>query len=99
MTECVESELKSLYAEATDSGIRRKVHRTSARQSRWPLWVSWRAGTGPCSDIDLVLIHNGKINQINSLAEKIWYPLWDARIRIDHSVRTPAECATSPAAS
>ena len=23
----------------------------------------------------------------------LWYPLWDARIRVDHAVRTPAECA------
>ena len=52
-----------------------------------------RREIGPRSDIDLVLIHDGKNKQINSLAEKIWYPLWDARIRIDHSVRTPAECS------
>ncbi|MFP5283350.1 MAG: [protein-PII] uridylyltransferase, partial [Actinomycetes bacterium] len=24
---------------------------------------------------------------------RLWYPLWDARLRLDHSVRTPAECA------
>ena len=30
---------------------------------------------------------------MDELADRLWYPLWDARVRIDHSVRTPAECA------
>ena len=30
---------------------------------------------------------------MDELANRLWYPLWDARVRIDHSVRTPAECA------
>ncbi len=89
MTECVESELRPLYAEATKStfggparGVALAVVGSLARRD-----------IGPRSDIDLVLIHDGKNKQINSLAENIWYPLWDARIRLDHSVRTPAECA------
>lgn len=54
-----------------------------------------RRELGPRSDIDLVLLHEGQTPRaINALAERIWYPLWDARIRIDHSVRTPAECTT-----
>jgi len=51
-----------------------------------------RRELGPRSDIDLVLLHDGKPGQISSLAERLWYPLWDARVRIDHSVRTPTEC-------
>ena len=31
--------------------------------------------------------------RVDELANRLWYPLWDARIRLDHSVRTPAECA------
>ena len=31
--------------------------------------------------------------KINTLAEDLWYPLWDAGFALDHSVRTPAECA------
>jgi [protein-PII] uridylyltransferase len=42
----------------------------------------------------LVLLHNGKSpGKIEALADDLWYPLWDARIRVDHAVRTPAECA------
>jgi len=53
-----------------------------------------RRELGPRSDIDLVLLHDGKgFAQTNGLAERLWYPLWDARLRLDHAVRTPAECA------
>jgi [protein-PII] uridylyltransferase len=53
-----------------------------------------RRELGPRSDIDLVLLHNDKsAAKINTLAGDLWYPLWDSRIRVDHAVRTPAECA------
>lgn len=52
-----------------------------------------RRELGPRSDIDLVLLHDGKTTGIPALAERLWYPLWDARLRLDHAVRTPAECA------
>ena len=93
MTECVESELKSLYAEATDSAFGGKTSGQVTGIALAAVGSLARREIGPRSDIDLVLIHDGKNKQINSLAEKIWYPLWDARIRIDHSVRTPAECS------
>ncbi|MFC4000666.1 [protein-PII] uridylyltransferase [Prauserella oleivorans] len=44
----------------------------------------------PFSDLDLVLVHNGHPN-IGEIADALWYPLWDARVGLDHSVRTPAE--------
>ena len=25
--------------------------------------------------------------------ENLWYPIWDAKIRLDYAVRTPEECA------
>ncbi|HWH99377.1 MAG TPA: hypothetical protein VNT27_03530, partial [Propionibacteriaceae bacterium] len=44
--------------------------------------------------MDLVLLHDGRSRSaVDELASRQWYPLWDARIRLDHSVRTPAECA------
>ena len=93
MTECVESELKTLYAEATNSAFGRRAGGQVSGVALAAVGSLARREIGPRSDIDLVLIHDGKNKQINSLAEKIWYPLWDARIRIDHSVRTPAECS------
>ncbi|MDQ4103463.1 MAG: [protein-PII] uridylyltransferase, partial [Actinomycetota bacterium] len=41
----------------------------------------------PHSDLDLVLLHDGK-QDVTELANSLWYPLWDARIDLDHSVRT-----------
>ncbi|HEY6422899.1 MAG TPA: [protein-PII] uridylyltransferase [Pseudonocardiaceae bacterium] len=41
----------------------------------------------PYSDLDLVLLHDGK-RDVRELADSLWYPLWDARIELDHSVRT-----------
>jgi [protein-PII] uridylyltransferase len=83
MTECVESALVALYHKAGGpaKGVVLAAVGSLARRE-----------LGPRSDIDLVLIHDGKHEQINSLAEKLWYPLWDSGIRLDHSVRTPAEC-------
>ena len=47
----------------------------------------------PGSDLDLVLLHRGR-DDVKELAERIWYPIWDAGVGLDHSVRTPAEAAS-----
>ncbi|NMH98875.1 [protein-PII] uridylyltransferase [Pseudonocardia acidicola] len=49
-----------------------------------------RRELAPYSDLDLVLLHDGR-KDIDRLAEQIWYPLWDAGIGLDHSVRTPGQ--------
>ncbi|QZY48231.1 [protein-PII] uridylyltransferase [Mycolicibacterium austroafricanum] len=46
----------------------------------------------PYSDLDLMLLHDNMPPEIVSeVAELLWYPLWDANIRLDHSVRTVPE--------
>lgn len=47
----------------------------------------------PYSDLDLVLLHTGKTDQadIDRIADALWYPLWDAKVGLDHAVRTPAQ--------
>ncbi|TQF67113.1 [protein-PII] uridylyltransferase [Rhodococcus spelaei] len=43
----------------------------------------------PYSDLDLVLLHDDMAPEIVSeVADRLWYPLWDAHIKLDHSVRT-----------
>lgn len=43
----------------------------------------------PYSDLDLMLLHDHMPPEVVSeVAELLWYPLWDANIRLDHSVRT-----------
>ncbi len=54
-----------------------------------------RGQIGPASDLDLVLISDGHTlghEQLAELANKLWYPIWDAGIDLDYSVRTVAEC-------
>ena len=44
----------------------------------------------PASDLDLILVHD-KVRGIAALADALWYPIWDAGLQVDHSVRTPRE--------
>jgi len=47
-----------------------------------------RSEPAPYSDLDLVLVHDGKVDGLSALADSIWYPIWDSGIALDHSVRT-----------
>lgn len=54
-----------------------------------------RGDAGPASDVDLLLLHEGRrlpVERLGDLADALWYPLWDAGLRLDHSVRTIAQC-------
>ncbi len=44
----------------------------------------------PYSDLDVVLVHKGR-KDIAATADRIWYPVWDEGISLDHSVRRPSE--------
>ena len=48
-----------------------------------------RRELAPHSDLDVVLVHddgNGRVD-VDGVAERVWYPLWDAGVALDHSVR------------
>ncbi|NJP30810.1 [protein-PII] uridylyltransferase [Micromonospora thermarum] len=49
-----------------------------------------RRQCAPYGDLDLLLLHAG-VPGVDDLAAGIWYPVWDAGLRLDHSVRTVAE--------
>ncbi|MCH9276822.1 nucleotidyltransferase domain-containing protein [Bifidobacterium amazonense] len=54
-----------------------------------------RGQIGPSSDLDLVIIYESHAlndQQLNELANKLWYPLWDSGLDLDHSVRTRQQC-------
>src|SRR6478672_3602599 len=54
-----------------------------------------RREAGPLSDFDLVLLHYGRsltTAEVTELADRLWYPIWDAGARLDHSVRTVTQC-------
>lgn len=51
-----------------------------------------RGELSPRSDLDLLLLHDGSDTAaVAALADRIWYPVWDLGLALDHSVRTPAE--------
>ncbi|MDN0199697.1 [protein-PII] uridylyltransferase [Streptomyces sp. S.PNR 29] len=51
-----------------------------------------RGELSPRSDLDLLLLHDGSDTKaVASLADRLWYPVWDLGLALDHSVRTPAE--------
>ena len=84
--------LQELYefwvtAKASEIGI--------AGESGFAIVATGGLGRGemlPYSDLDLMLLHdNMPVDEITEVAEKLWYPLWDANIRLDHSVRTVPE--------
>jgi [protein-PII] uridylyltransferase len=50
-----------------------------------------RAALAPGSDLDLLLLHDGKHKPIGRVADAVWYPIWDAGQPLDHSVRTVKE--------
>jgi [protein-PII] uridylyltransferase len=48
------------------------------------------AELAPRSDLDLLLVVD-RPGPVGPLAEALWYPIWDAGMDLDHSVRTPRE--------
>ncbi|MEU5149338.1 [protein-PII] uridylyltransferase [Streptomyces yangpuensis] len=58
-----------------------------------------RAELSPRSDLDLLLLHDGKAEPaaLGALADRLWYPVWDLGVALDHSVRTPAEARRTAA--
>ncbi|MFG2124040.1 [protein-PII] uridylyltransferase [Streptomyces sp. NPDC048710] len=51
-----------------------------------------RGELSPRSDLDLLLLHDGSDpGAVAALADRLWYPVWDLGLALDHSVRTPAE--------
>ena len=49
-----------------------------------------RGELAPCSDLDVVLVHADDADPGEAVAA-VWYPLWDAGVRLDHAVRSRAQ--------
>ncbi|MFE9707262.1 [protein-PII] uridylyltransferase [Streptomyces sp. NPDC005930] len=51
-----------------------------------------RGELSPRSDLDLLLLHDGRDDKaVATLADRLWYPVWDLGLDLDHSVRTPQQ--------
>jgi [protein-PII] uridylyltransferase len=51
-----------------------------------------RGDLAPGSDLDLLLVHDGRPDVVE-VADRLWYPIWDDPMPLDHSVRTLSQIA------
>ncbi len=52
-----------------------------------------RSELAPQSDLDLLLLHarNAPTKQVSDIADALWYPIWDAGLKLGHAVRSTKE--------
>ena len=54
-----------------------------------------RGELAPFSDLDLLLVHDAKprkvASEVEPVASALWYPLWDAGVKLGHAVRSVKE--------
>ncbi|WP_329567930.1 [protein-PII] uridylyltransferase [Kitasatospora sp. NBC_01266] len=55
-----------------------------------------RGELSPRSDLDVLLLHD--TGSVGALADRLWYPVWDSGVGLDHAVRKPAEARAVAAA-
>ncbi len=82
------------YADAADDWLTNLFEQATDGDSRGLALVAvggyGRSELCPFSDLDVVLIHKGR-GDVSALADRIWYPVWDEGISLDHSVRRPGD--------
>lgn len=84
----------SAYSDMVDQWLRTLFLEASDAVGRGVALVAiggyGRAELAPGSDVDLMLLHSGR-GEIDALANRIWYPIWDAGLHLGHSVQTPKQ--------
>jgi len=82
------------YTEAADGWLSGMFEQATGGESRGLALVAvggyGRGELCPYSDLDVVLLHKGR-KDVSAMADRIWYPVWDEGISLDHSVRRPNE--------
>lgn len=96
---CTGPDWCAAYAAAADEWLGSVfASAAGAEASRFALLAVGGYGRGslaPGSDLDLLLLHDSKGRKVQQVADGIWYPIWDAGLRLDHSVRTVKELRTA----
>ncbi len=81
-------------AEVTDTWIAALVAQARQQHPRGPRFALLAIGgygrgeLSPQSDLDLLLVHDSKPGKVQPIASAIWYPIWDAGLKLGHAVRT-----------
>ncbi len=93
-------EFCSAYAAEADAWLSDLAERSAGDSSRHLALLAvggyGRSSLCPYSDLDVVLVHDGH-RDIKSVADAIWYPVWDEGVKLDHSVRKPSEMISAAA--
>jgi [protein-PII] uridylyltransferase len=85
-------------AEVTDDWVidifddaARRIERRAGRVALLAIGGYGRGELAPQSDLDLLLVHDVKpkkvAKEVEPIASAIWYPLWDAGVKLGHAVR------------
>src|SRR3954468_8456942 len=88
LTGCVDGWLTNLFEKATDGD--------AEGLALVAVGGYGRRDPAPYSDLDLVLVHRDdrKADKVAEVADRIWYPVWDSGLSLDHSVRTIADAVS-----
>lgn len=91
------SEVCGLLSDALDEAVRGLVRPVPGGVAIVAVGGYGRRESSPHSDVDLMLLHDG--GDRSELAAALFRPLWDAKLRVGHSVRTLDEVAAVARAS
>lgn len=96
--------LRAALTELTDRWLAGLAERAAATDGLDGVALVALGGYGrreptPGSDLDLLLAHRGDraADALGRLADGLWYPIWDAGVALDHSVRTVGEALETAA--
>jgi [protein-PII] uridylyltransferase len=76
-----------------DEAVRSLARGLGARVALVALGGYGRQSLSPGSDLDLMVLHTERrADRVAAVAERIFYPFWDAGLPLGHAVRTVREC-------
>ncbi len=79
------------YSEAIDAWLQELLHAATEGRDQGVALVAvggyGRAELCPGSDIDVMLVHGGR-DDVDEIANRVWYPIWDSGLHLGHSVQT-----------
>src|SRR3979409_295373 len=82
------------HADLVDRGLAGLLEKATRRETPGLALVAiggyGRSELAPGSDIDVMLLHDSRPD-VASIADAIWYPVWEKGLHLGHRVSTPKE--------